>query len=165
MKKEKINQMNNKTIESTFVASRQKLEVVKDLLSDSWVKKNESEFYKTRNNYTIKLDGNTHPLWIVKVHPKNSFFDENDWKLRQDYKSIKNLGKKLNKNLYINENNIEEIQALVETMLMNGFRLVYSNDYILIRESNETLSIFKIAAKARMKGGEDGWYVGKKKVL
>lgn len=165
MKKEKINQMNYKTIESTFVSSKNKIDVVRDLLSDSWVKKNKSEFYKTRNNYTIELNGKNHPLWIVKVYPKNDLFDENDWKLRQDYKSIKNLGKKLNKNLYINENNVEEIQILIETMLMNGFRLIYSDNYVLVRENSDTLSIFKIAAKARMKGKEDGWYVGKKKVL
>lgn len=151
-------------MDSTFVSANSKLDVVKNLLSDSWIKESGSEFYKNRNSYTIKLNGENHPIWEVNVKANNKTFDENDWKLRQDYKSIKNLGKKVNKKLYINKNNREELIQLVKILLLNKLSLIYNDDYIIFL-NGDTLNIFKIAARMNLNFKEDGWYVGNKKIF
>jgi len=160
----KINKMNNFEAERTFISSKSKNEVAKDLVSESWQKKNESEFYKDRNNYIIKLYGKNHPIWEIAVESKSKSFSKEDWKLRQDFKSIKNLGKKLNKKLYINENNRSEIIQLINTLIANRYSLVYNENYIIFL-NGDTLNIFKIAARMNLKSKSNGWYIGQKKIF
>jgi predicted oxidoreductase (fatty acid repression mutant protein) len=163
-KNTKITKMDQKKLNSTFVATRNKIDVVKDLLSDSWIKESGSSFYKTRNKYIIKLSGNHHPIWQVSVSSKAKILDENDWKLRKDFKSIKNLGKKLDKRLYLNEDNRKEIIQLINALIVNGFSLVYNENYIIFI-NGDTMNIFKIAATMNLHAKEDGWYVGQKKIF
>lgn len=148
----------------TFVSSEPKISVIKNLSKDSWNKKNDSEFYKVRNTYTIELAEISHPIWEIRVEPKSKSFTEEDWKLRQDFKSIKNLGKRLNKKLYVNENNREEIIQLINVLIANNFALVYNDNYVILL-NGDTLNIFKIAAYMKLKSQDDGWYIGQKKIL
>lgn len=154
----------NAVLQRTFVSPGSEMEVVRHLLSDSWIKKSALVFQKPRNNYTIEVNGKDHPMWTIKVTPKSDMFSNHDWKLRQDFKRLKNLGKPIDRRLYMNENNKQEIRSLLQAMMENGFQLIYNNNYVIFRDRQQ-INIFKIAAKMNLVPQPDGWYAGQKKIL
>ena len=109
----------------------------KVLLENSWIKKNDYIFYKDRNNYIIEVNIESHPLIKVEVIPKNESFSENDWKLKQDFKRLNNLGKKTEKNLYINNENKKIIKSMVYALIANNLILIYNDEYVVFRKKTE----------------------------
>lgn len=157
--------MDNKAgISKTFVVSTTDMETVKNLLSNGWQKEKAFLFAKDRNHYKISVNGTSHPIWSVDILPKNEHFDLNDWKLQKDLKSLYKLGTTRNKKLYINDNNREELQFLVDTLDERGFDLIFDEDYVVLRR-NGKVKIFKIAASMTLAEQHDGWYIGQKRIL
>lgn len=161
----KINVMDNKAeIFKTLVVSATDIDTVKNLLSNGWQKEKAFVFTKDRNNFKITVDGTTHPIWSVKILPKTDRFDINDWKLQKDMKSLYRLGSTRNKKLYINDQNRQELQFLVDTLDDRGFDLIFDDDYVVLRR-NGRVKIFKVAASMTLAEQHDGWYIGQKRIL
>jgi hypothetical protein len=155
------------TISHSLIVNEQMVDVVRSLLSSGWRKSKAKLFYKERNNYKIEIDGTNSPIWNVYITPKNEAFDEKDWKLLQDFRKLKHIGseKAKTKRLYVNENNKEEISALVDTIKNNNYNVVFNKDYIVFKTDIDQVKVFKVAASIFMTEGEDGWYIGEKRVL
>lgn len=157
--------MDNKAdFSKTFVVSATDVETVKNLLSSGWQKEKAFIFYKDRNHFKITVEGISHPMWTVKVEPKTNQFDVNDWKFRKDMKSLYTLGTTKNKKLYINDQNRQELQFLVDILDDRDFDLIFDDNYIILRR-NGRVKIFKIAASMTLAEEHDGWYIGEKRVL
>lgn len=164
LKNSKITSMDTKSSTKTFVVSTTDMETVKNLLSSGWQKQKSFQFIKERNNFDIEIDGTSHPIWKVNIKPKNEQFDFNDWKLLKDLRMLSKLGTTSGKKLYINEKNREELQFLVEALEIQGFDLIFDEDYLVLKR-NDKVKIFKIAASMTLAEQHDGWYIGQKKVL
>jgi len=150
----------------TFIVSTGLMELVRELLSNGWRKREEQIFFKERNHYTLEMNGKDNPLWRLEIKPKTKEFDENDWKLRQDLSRLNNLGKKKYfKKLYVNDGNKKDILKLISAMKSNNFNLIFDNDYIVFRTRQNKIKIFKIAAAMDLCEQPDGWYAGQKKIL
>jgi hypothetical protein len=160
----KINKMEEETFVQHFVIEKSNVETIRLLLKDGWIKKETNVFIRERENYKLIFEGKTHPIWKLKIKPKNEKFSNQDWKLKKDLNSITNLGQKKSNKLFLNDKNREEVAALIESMIENGFQLVYNNNYIIFRDKNR-LNIFKIAAKLTLQAQPDGWYIGQKRIL
>jgi len=144
------------------------MEVVKQLLTNGWRKSEPHVFYKDRNNYNLKINGKNHPMWIAEITPKTNEFDENDWKLHQDMKSLVNLGKPSSqyKKLYINNDKTKtDLMVLIKAMKQNGYNLIFNQEYIAFRTKTNGVKIFKIAAAMDLTEQPDGWYIGQKKIF
>lgn len=155
------------TLVKTLIFNGNMMEIVRNLLASGWRKRRKSVFYKERNNYTIEIDGSNSPMWSVAIEQKNEEFDEEDWKLRQDLKSLSYLGQKKNhfKKLYVNDANKSEIKNLIEAMRQSEYNLIFNNDYVLFRMKQDKVRIMKLAASMDLVEQPDGWYVGQKKIL
>lgn len=155
----------NFTLHKILISNLPIMDAVRYLLSNGWKKKEDGVFYRKRNTYTIELNSSSHPMWNINVIANGPEFDENDWKLRQDFRSLKNLGKRYSKKLYINEDNKEELSRMLDALKRNHFNLIYDNDYLVIRNKPNGIRIFKLAACLELAEQRDGWYVGERKVL
>lgn len=151
----------------TFIFKGNLIEIVRNLLSTGWRKRKKNIFFKERNNYTLEIDGTNSPMWNVGVEPRNEEFDEEDWKFRQDLRSLEHLGQKKNyfKKLYVNDDNKREIKNLICAMKKSGYNLIFNNDYILVRTKQDRIKIMKLAATMDLIEQPDGWYAGQKKIL
>ncbi len=151
----------------TYIINDNLMDTVKQLLSEGWRKRKAQVFYKERNHFIIEFNGQSNPIWILSVTPKTNEFDLQDWKLLQDIRKLKYLGKNLNqrKKLYFNDNNRAEIRTLIKTMRNNKFNLIFDNNYIVFRTKEDKVKVFKIAASMDLVEQHDGWYVGQKKIL
>jgi hypothetical protein len=149
----------------TYIINGQLVDAIRHLLATGWRKKEDGVFYKTRNTYNIELTGTTHPMWNVKVTPKNQEFDMNDWKLRQDMSHLRNLGNASSKKLYLSDENREELLRMMSALRQNQFNLIYDNTYMILRAAPNKIKVFKIAASMELVEQKDGWYVGEKKIL
>jgi hypothetical protein len=152
-------------ISKTCVINDPLINTVQNLLAAGWRKKEDRLFYKGRNTYIIELNGNYHPMWGIEITPINDGFDPNDWKLRKDLNSLKNLGHVTDRRLYLNDGNKEEIAHMISALQQNKFNLIYDNSYVVFRAAPNRVRIFKIAATMDLVEQPDGWYVGEKKIL
>ena len=153
------------TLHKILVSNLQLMDAVRYLLTSGWKKKEDGIFYRKRNTYTIELNSSAHPMWDINVISNGPEFDESDWKLRQDFRSLKNLGKSYGKKLYVSDSNREELERMVDALRKNHFNLIYDNDYLVIRNKPNGIKIFKLAATLELVEQKDGWYVGERKIL
>lgn len=156
--------MEQNSIYKNFIEPNTDIDIVKNILNDGWKKEQSFVFFKDRNTYKIKINGKNRPLWTIEIKPKNESFDEKDWKLKKDLRSLKQLNIKNTKHLYINDKNKQQIATLVEAMFVNEYQLVFDEDYILFRDGDK-IKVFKIAAAMSMVNQKDGLYIGNKKII
>jgi hypothetical protein len=156
--------MEEKTV-MTMIWSDSIICLATSLLKDGWLKNKKGVFFKRRNHYDITVENVGHPLWQITISPKTEYYDDRDWKLKKDLKSLDNIGKPRAKKLYINEDNIREIKYLLYKMQEGNFNLLYDENYIIFQDKEENVNIFKIAAKAPLKYRKDGWFIGNKKIF
>jgi hypothetical protein len=152
----------------TLIVNGTVVDVAKQLLTNGWRKSGPYIFQRERNNYNLKIDGTNHPMWKIEIEPKTDEFDDNDWKLRQDMRSIANIGKPSadSKKLYINnEKTKADLMMLIKAMQDNTYNLIFNNEYIAVRTKANKLKIFKIAAAMDLTEQPDGWYAGQKKMF
>jgi hypothetical protein len=158
-------QMEKKSIVQMYVTSDDILTLSKNLLSSNWMKKDDKTFLKERQNYTIKISYAHFPLIEVIADPKNEMFDINDWKFRKDLKELKHLGKRPNYRIYFNDKNSDEIKYLLYTMYENNYNIVFSKNFLVLKQEKYKVNVFKISATSNLKLKKDGWYSGDRKIF
>jgi len=161
----KIIKMEPKEIHQTFIANEDTLHVAERLLSQGWRKGKGLFFYKERNSYKIELDGLNHPLWDIKVKPKNEGFHIKDWKLKKDLRDLKYRTKPLERRLYVNERDRQQLASMMTVMKQRNLALIYNENFIVFRSAMDGYRIFKIAAAMSLVEQKDGWYIGQKRVI
>lgn len=157
--------MGPKTIHQTFVANENTLHVAERILSQGWRKEKGLNFYKERNTYRVEIDGSNHPLWNIRVKPKNENFHIRDWKLKKDLRDLKYKTRPLEKRLYVNEMDKQQLAAMMTIMKQKNLALIYNENFIVFRSEINGYRIFKIAAAMSLVEQKDGWYIGQKRVI
>lgn len=159
--------MISKILEKDFFVSCDEMTAASLLINDLWEKKNGLVFQKNRNSFDIEVDGRNHPLWKVKITPKNNKFNELDWKLKQDINKLKNLGKPKDKRIFLNDKNEKTIKTLTKMLITNRkLSAIYSDvdGFILFWEDINKIRIFKVIASGYITKKGSEWYMDKKKL-
>jgi len=157
--------MNNTfTYTKTWVVNDNFDFIVERLLDTFWTKEKDAIFYKERNNYKIKVNGAEHPFWKINIIPTSEAFDALDWKIKQDLRKLKNLRYVNNKQLFINKQNKNNIDYLL-TYIEGGGKIAHDDNFLLFLDQDNNLRVFKIAAWTKLQAQDDGWYLGKNRLL